>query len=414
MSKPNLPQFSAWLFLRKWYIEGDTKVSEVSYLNEITEEIAQLQKSEAQLARQYGMSGVIDSVEVLMKTKALALSDGKFTRVQKMIRTKLEIPFLVPNCGPIIPHCPPRTSASRFWAILIGIDWYQSSPLRGCVSDAISMEKFLIEVLGVPKNHIQTLHGPQIHTPDVSTLPNRANIIRMLLSLAGNPDIETGDNIIIYYSGHGSCYQCSEYYFDKDSPSTTVSIAGAGSTEALCPMDRDMLDENGVTIPDISDREFNSILTQISRSKGHRITVILDCCHAGSITRGIDEQGVRRVPPLSRASLEEMLVSADRTMKDFPGYRSVLAEDWCPDMDSHVVLAACREYEFAKARRVTREDGTVGFNGIFTESLIGLLKSDTLGEGSTYLDLIDALPRFTFQSPVVAGKRKNTRLWDQD
>ncbi|PBK79174.1 hypothetical protein ARMGADRAFT_1040984 [Armillaria gallica] len=352
------------------------------------------------------MIGMVDSVEVLMKAKALALSDGSrqsvlsltsfarlydlrvhLTRIQKAARRKLEIPFLVRN-------------------------YPTSSPLRGCVSDAIAMEKYLTEVLGVPRNRIQTLHGPKVHTSDVSTLPNRVNIIHMLLSLAGNPEIDTGD-IIIYYSGHGSCYQCSEYYFDEDSPSTTVSIAGAGSIEALCPMDRDMPDENDVTIPDISDREFNSILSQISRSKGHRITVILDCCHAGSITRGIDEQGARRAPPLARASLEEMLVSADRTMRDFPGYRSVLAEDWCPDMESHVVLAACREYEFAKARRVTSEDGTVGFNGIFTESLIGLLKSGTLGEGSTYLDLVDTLPRFTFQTPVVAGKRKNSRLWDQ-
>ncbi len=62
-------------------------------------------------------------------------------------------------------------------------------------------------------------------------------------------------------------------------------------------MDRDMLDENGVTIPDISDKEFNSILSQISCSKGHHITVILDCCHAGSITRGINKQGAHRVLP---------------------------------------------------------------------------------------------------------------------
>ncbi len=74
-------------------------------------------------------------------------------------------------------------------------------------------------------------------------------------------------------------------------PLAQLSISGTGSIEALYPMDRDMPDENGVTIPDISEREFNSILTQISRSKGHRIMVILDCCHTGSITQGIDEQG---------------------------------------------------------------------------------------------------------------------------
>ncbi len=139
------------------------------------------------------------------------------------------------------------------------------------------MEKYLTEVLGAPRDHIQTLHGPKVHTSNVSTLPNCANIIHMLLSLAGNPEIDTGDIIIIYYSGYGSCYQCSEYYLHEDSPSTTVSIVGAGSIEALCPMDRDILDENGVTIPDISNREFSSILSPISRSKRHQITVILDC-----------------------------------------------------------------------------------------------------------------------------------------
>ncbi len=101
-------------------------------------------------------------------------------------------------------------------------------------------------------------------------------------------------------------------------------------------------------------------------------------------------------------------------MRDFPGYQSVLAEDWCPDMESHVVLAVCREYEFAKARQVPREDGMVGFNGIFTESLIGLLNSGTLGEGSTYLDLVDTQPRFTFKSPIIARKGKDSKLWDQD
>ncbi len=54
-----------------------------------------------------------------------------------------------------------------------------------------------------------------------------------------------------------------------------------------------------------------------------------------------------------------------------------------------------------------KEVGTVGFNGIFTESLTGLLKSGTLGEGLTYLDLVDTLPQVTFQMPVITGKHKN-------
>ncbi|PBK90979.1 hypothetical protein ARMGADRAFT_1110930 [Armillaria gallica] len=71
---------------------------------------------------------------------------------------------------------------------------------------------------------------------------------------------------------------------------------GAGSFEALCPINCEDLDTCGVPIPDISDREINCILKEISRSK-------------------------------------------EETMKSFAGYHSILAKDWRPDMTSHVVLA---------------------------------------------------------------------------
>ncbi|PBK65121.1 hypothetical protein ARMSODRAFT_978536 [Armillaria solidipes] len=45
-----------------------------------------------------------------------------------------------------------HVDSSRFWAVLIGINGYPYYPLHGCVSDAKSMEKYLIEDLGVPKN----------------------------------------------------------------------------------------------------------------------------------------------------------------------------------------------------------------------------------------------------------------------
>ncbi len=66
--------------------------------------------------------------------------------------------------------------------------------------------------------------------------------------------------------------------------------------ETLCPIDRDTLDANGVLIPDISDRELNTLLTQISREKGHRITVILDCCHSGGVSRSLPEPEARTSP----------------------------------------------------------------------------------------------------------------------
>ncbi|KAK0431850.1 hypothetical protein EV421DRAFT_2064352, partial [Armillaria borealis] len=166
---------------------------------------------------------------------------------------------------------------SRFWAVLIGIDAYKSSPLRGCVSDALLVEKYLKEEIGVPQERIQRLLGSQDTSSDDPSFPSRINIVNTLLSLVDNPQIEVGDNIIIYFSGHGSGYSPKDYHFGDAEDSG--SLGGVDeSIEAICPIDRDTIDGSGLRVPDISDREINSIFQQISRSKGHRITFFLDAC----------------------------------------------------------------------------------------------------------------------------------------
>ncbi|KAG7439449.1 uncharacterized protein BT62DRAFT_828717, partial [Guyanagaster necrorhizus] len=93
----------------------------------------------------------------------------------------------------------------------------------------------------------------------------------LFYDLTNNKEIERGDNIIIYYGGHGSCHYCADHFLD--SRCSNVSCP----TEALCPIDRDTQDAGGKWIPDISDRELNSLFVQISLAKGHNITFIADC-----------------------------------------------------------------------------------------------------------------------------------------
>ncbi|KAK0445174.1 hypothetical protein EV421DRAFT_2018398 [Armillaria borealis] len=50
--------------------------------------------------------------------------------------------------------------SSQFWAVIIGIENYPHHHIYGCVSDAELMEKYLIENLRVPSDHIQRLLGP--------------------------------------------------------------------------------------------------------------------------------------------------------------------------------------------------------------------------------------------------------------
>ncbi|KAK0421601.1 peptidase C14, caspase domain-containing protein [Armillaria borealis] len=311
------------------------------------------------------------------------------------------------------PKPPPSIDPSRFWAVVIGIDDYSYSPLRGCVSDAKEIADYLLEDLGIAKDHVQLLlsTSPKLTLAHaVSTLvgavggnaciaPTRDNIVSTLLSLSTDPRIEVGDNIIIYFSGHGVNYRCAEYYGN--------SHAGVGTIEALCPVDRDCNSAAGGNVPDISDREINTILSEISRTKGHHITFILDCCHASTLTRAVQDEGtVRAIAPLPSGFIAYMLQAADENLRNLPGYRSVLAEDWFPNMDSHVILAACKEYEYA--REVKCEEG---YHGIFTQALTKALKSTT--HETTYFGLLEALPSTVTQTPVIAGRHRNAKLWYQ-
>ncbi|KAK0202254.1 hypothetical protein DFS33DRAFT_1235242, partial [Desarmillaria ectypa] len=170
--------------------------------------------------------------------------------------------------------------ASRFWAVIISIDAYLTSELHGCVSDALSMENYLHKVLGVPKDHLQLLLGPKEQvSPSGSVNPSREDIIGTLLSLITNPNIMNGDSIVIYFSGHGSNYTWFHHYYQEslNSYGYMDAFLTTGSIEALCLIDRNEPDTKGCPTPDISDREIDAILSELSRVKGNRITLILDC-----------------------------------------------------------------------------------------------------------------------------------------
>ncbi|KAK0227259.1 caspase domain-containing protein [Armillaria nabsnona] len=384
--------------------ESRTSLASPEEIEELARKILLLDGLEAQLANEYGMTGDIDSVEVFDETKARAFSkkDENTISALKDLHTLYQLRVRMSSLQPPryfkceeSPRIHP-VDTSRFWAVLIGIDAYECNPLRGCVRDALKMERYLTEDLCVPKHRIQRLFGSKEHaSSDNHHVPTRVNIIQTLIGLMNNAEIQNGDNIVIYFCGHGSGYSTAGYCSNAND-----------SIEALCPIDR--TEGNGSHIPDISDREINTILQNISRAKGHHITFLLDCSHTGTATDAPDQR-IRTLPPLSGGSPKYMFNIADENSRQFPGYQSVCSEKWCPDMSSHVVLAACQEHQ------VVREtQGEEGFQGVFTESLVRVLTFDNFNGRSTYIDLISALPTMNGQTPVVAGKHKNSQIWYQD
>ncbi|SJL18008.1 uncharacterized protein ARMOST_21579 [Armillaria ostoyae] len=369
-----------------------------------------------------------DLGERLQQERALGVSQGDpealqrydqyhqkiATLSQSAFKNRLRHPTVVEVPGSDILISPPGSTppdGPRFWAVLIGIDGYEL-PLRGCVEDVYMMEDYSTHYLGVRPERIQRLlgKGPGDRSRSTSNLhPTRMNIIATLHRLSTNSEIKQGDSIIIFFSGHGSAYhcpECSRRIFDSHSPVRPPRSESEElhrhrcPIEALCPIDRGTLN-----IPDISDREMNNILREIYRATGAYITVILDCCHSVGATRA-PSRDVRTVHSLGDAYFRRMLDSAKEDMGRSDNYQDVWSDQWVPDTDSHVVLAACQDYEYAKEWKSQRR-----YSRVFTEALLKALQSNSLGKEATYVDLINALPKISGQNPILAGKRILEPLW---
>ncbi|SJL18547.1 uncharacterized protein ARMOST_22141 [Armillaria ostoyae] len=187
------------------------RLDSLKELKESDEKIKRLEEVELGLKSELGLSKDADSAEVHQKLREELeqLNDLRRHRLQRnCIVVGLEdyYPTELIQSLPL-PPCPSHiVKSSQIHAVIVGINMYESYLLRGCVSDARLMEKYLTEDLGVPNNHIQLLLGSEEHSsPDDPMNPSRANI-HALLSLATNAEIKDGDIIIIYFAGHGSSY----------------------------------------------------------------------------------------------------------------------------------------------------------------------------------------------------------------
>jgi Caspase domain len=267
--------------------------------------------------------------------------------------------------------------------VIIGINSYKDSPLEGAKSDALNFYSLLTSGWRVPKDNVRLL---------LDGCAARHSIIDALSELRCRP-ISQGDTIIVYYAGHGSSYRTADVW-----PGSRNLI------EAIVPVDRG--GSGREQVPDISDREISLFLEDLA-FKSNNITVILDCCFAGGITRAdmtagdaSRVSGLRRTSPLPN-SLRSMLEAA--AMRYHKSIDKFQPGQWVPSRTSHVVLAACQEFQGAN-------EDSVG--GRFTSALLNVLKTEPLNSVS-YGQLITMMigPLGHEQLPVVAGEHKGSNVF---
>jgi len=137
-------------------------------------------------------------------------------------------------------------------ALIVGINSYKDSPLRGCVNDAKSMNTLLSQQ---GFSNIKMLINQQATTAGI-----KKGLDWLTTGLKPN------DVIVFHFSGHGSQVR------DKSKDEADRL------DECLIPIDNNWRDK--IILDDHLAYYFKRI------PKGARAYIVLDCCHSGTGTRG--------------------------------------------------------------------------------------------------------------------------------
>ena len=298
-----------------------------------------------------------------------------------------------------------NNTTSNFYALLIGIDYYESvetypqlyKNLGGCVGDIDLVDSYLKTTLKIPAENIWKLTAPIEESNELSAfrsardnvLPTYENIVEAFAKLTAAAN--SGDRVYIHYSGHGG-------------RAVTIfpELEGAErQDEGLVPMD--VTASGGRYLRDV---EMATLIKRIT-DKGCVTTVIFDSCHSGGATRG---------DCAIRGSENNLVDDTERNQESLVASRQELIDNWkmltqtdpelsagwLPNADDYVFLAACRPSEFAYEYAVNGSQR----NGALTYWMMDTLTSST--SVLTYKSLYSRVKgmiqsKFPQQLPILIG-----------
>ena len=140
--------------------------------------------------------------------------------------------------------------AADKWALLVGINNYDISPLRYCVADVEAFRKTLIDpdIGGFDSGKVYLMTDKNIGLFE----PTLVNIIRVLGALAGM--VKPEDTFVFYFSGHG------------------VTLNGRSFLQAVDsdPRSFDTMEVTGVPLDKVSEI--------LSRMKARQVLSVIDAC----------------------------------------------------------------------------------------------------------------------------------------
>jgi hypothetical protein len=276
--------------------------------------------------------------------------------------------------------------AKKLYGLLVGINDYPSPvpKLSGCVNDIEAFSEYL-----QARADEKEFESPELLVLKDSEATREAIIkgFQKHLSKAGKDDVA-----LFYYSGHG---------------------AQGRTAKEFLHLEPDKLDETLVCydsrLPgnyDLADKELAHLIAEVAKNETH-VTIVLDCCHSGSGTRGPLETSAGTLVRLAQTDMRERpLESYIFNANNFKTLETGESGWFTLPLGRHVLLAACQPSELAK--ETTTDEGKQ--QGAFSYALLKTL--ETANQPLTYLDLrerarLRVRDRVSDQLPLLETSRGN-------
>ncbi|KAK3386536.1 caspase domain-containing protein [Podospora didyma] len=252
--------------------------------------------------------------------------------------------------------------ASTHWAVLIGINFYVGGRcLQGSVRDVETVKQYL--EAGLTPVDIATLTAttpsdPSSRRPieEAALWPTRENVIRKLKRVLEKA--KQGDFVYIHYSGHGT------------RSSDERSTYPAGNLAFVLFED----DEHGCSY--LYGRTLANCLCRMVE-EGLIVTVVLDCCHSGSVLRagsvqGADIRSIDYNPAVDAASPQDLdPFDSNSSLRD----AQIPLDQWLVNPNGYTILAACAPHEKAWELKTEGGERRGALSYFLVEALSALRKS---------------------------------------
>jgi len=295
-------------------------------------------------------------------------------------------------------------------ALLIGCTTYDhldpSLHLQGPANDVAMMQELLCQRFGFPQHQVVML----TETSGRAELrPIRSNIEREFKRLGD--EAQSGEQIVIFLAGHGTQQPDMTPSPDDSEPD--------GLDELFLPADVQAWDGSIGQVPNaIVDDELR-IWLQVLERRSAIVTVIVDSCHSGTMTRGTGERS-RQIAPGVLVPLEQFPPKVTGLRKnEVPANaettRGGRQRDVLLDASSVIAIYAAQSSEATVERLLPNEGEDRKPHGLLTYTLTQILSRST--EPVTFRELVQQIQTQyagwgrSAPTPMIEGKDRDREVF---